>query len=149
MSIALDEANKAYASNEVPVGACIINDNGQVVATAHNTKEKDHDPCGHAEIKVIQKLSAQLESWRLTDYHLVVTLEPCLMCASALYNARLKSVIFGAYDPKGGFLSLGYDVHSDKRLNHQFDVLGGVNQFNCSKILSQFFKQKRKGHHKS
>ena len=146
MSVALDEANKAYDSDEVPVGACIIDSNGKIVATAFNSKEKDQDPCGHAEINVIKKLSEEVKNWRLTGHHLVVTLEPCVMCAGAIMNARFDSVSFGAYDPKGGFISLGYNINKDKKLNHSFDVYGGLRQHSCSKILSQFFKQKRKSY---
>lgn len=146
MSVALDEANKAYDEGEVPVGACIMDDHGKIVATARNSKEREFNPCGHAEINVIQELSQQKENWRLTDHHLVVTLEPCLMCAGAILHARLKSVIFGAYDPKAGFLSLNYNINDDPRLNHRYHIVGGVEQFACSRILSNFFKQKRKGY---
>ncbi len=144
MSVALDEANKAYDTDEVPVGACIVDSNGKIVSTSFNSKEKEQDPCGHAEINVIKKLSKEINSWRLSGYHLVVTLEPCVMCAGAIMNARFNSVSFGAYDPKGGFLSLGYNVNNDEKLNHSFKVYGGIRQHSCSRILSQFFKQRRK-----
>lgn len=146
MSVALDEAIKAYDADEVPVGACIIDPNGKIVAAAFNTKEKEQSPCGHAEINVIKKLSQEIGNWRLTGHHLVVTLEPCVMCAGAIMNARFDSVSFGAYDPKGGFMSLGYNINNDKRLNHRFDVYGGLRQHSCSKLLSQFFKLKRKSY---
>lgn len=146
MSVALEEASKAYDEGEVPVGACIMDDHGKILEVARNTKEHSFDPSGHAEINIIRALTEKKQTWRLTDHHLVVTLEPCLMCASAIVHARLKSVIFGAYDNKAGFLSLNYNINNDARLNHKYSVIGGVRQFECSRILSNFFKQRRKGH---
>jgi len=146
MKLALEEASKAYDYDEVPVGACIIDNSGKVVARSHNTKEREQDPCGHAEINVIKKLSKEKESWRLKDCHIIVTLEPCVMCMGAIISSRLKSLTFGAYDPKGGFLSLGLNIHKNKKLNHEVDIFTGVRQHDCSKILSQFFKEKRQSY---
>lgn len=143
MSEALKEAEDAGRRDEVPIGACLIDSQGKVVAKAGNNKEQTHNPTGHAEILVLNQISQDRGDWRLNDLTLVVTLEPCLMCMGALWQARIGALVFGAYDPKGGAISLGYDSHKDKRLNHQFSVMGGVRHYESSRLLSQFFKQKR------
>tara|TARA_R110002072_G_scaffold288917_1_gene455480 strand:+ start:160806 stop:161279 length:474 start_codon:yes stop_codon:yes gene_type:complete len=143
MNIAIEEAEKAYRLDEVPVGAVIVDSDGKIVSKAHNDKEKTNNPCGHAEILAIQKASSEISNWRLSGYHLYVTLEPCLMCMGAIMSARLDSLTFGAYDKKGGSLSLGYRIPFDTKLNHRFSVAGGVEHFRCSKMLSDFFKEKR------
>jgi len=143
MSEALKEANEAYRLDEVPVGAVIVDSDGVIISRAHNLKETNNNPCGHAEILAIQEAANRLSNWRLLDSSIFVTLEPCPMCLSAISQARISKLIFGAYDSKGGALSLGYNFYSDKRLNHNFSVIGGINHFECSKILSDFFKQKR------
>jgi tRNA(adenine34) deaminase len=144
MSLALEEAEAAYKLDEVPVGAVIVSEDGKIIAKAHNLKESHHNPCGHAEIIAITSASREKESWRLLNCTLYATLEPCLMCMGAIIQARLKTVVFGAYDTKAGAISLGYPIHCDPRLNHQLNVIGGIEHFNCSKILSQFFREKRK-----
>lgn len=143
MGEALKYAEEAGRHNEVPIGACVLNPEGKIIASAGNLKEGPQNPTGHAEILAIQAASKELGSWRLIDCTLVVTLEPCLMCMGALWQSRIGRVVFGAYDPKGGALSLGYRVHQDKRLNHQFSVIGGIKHYECSRLLSGFFKQKR------
>ncbi len=143
MDIAIEEAEKAYKIDEVPVGAVIVNGEGKIISKAHNVKEGTNNPCGHAEILAIQKACKEIENWRLTDYHMYVTLEPCVMCMGAIHSARLSSVTFGAYDRKGGALTLGYRIPFDKKLNHRFSVVGGLNHYRCSRLLSQFFKEKR------
>ncbi len=143
MRSAIEEAEKAWKEGEVPIGAVIVNAKGDVIAKAHNLKESAFNPCGHAEILAIQEAAKKLTDWRLTNCTLYVTLEPCPMCLSAIGQARLKEVVFGAYDAKGGALSLGYPLHKDTRLNHRFALMGGVLHFECSKILSQFFKERR------
>lgn len=144
MTLALEEADRAFKMDEVPVGAVIIDKEGTVISRAHNLKEKNNDPCGHAEILAIQSAAEKLKNWRLEGMRLIVTLEPCVMCLGAIVHSRLEGVIFGAYDPKGGALSLGYNLYKDSRLNHRFDIVGGVNHYDCSRVISTFFKQKRK-----
>jgi len=146
MSLALDLAEKAYKQGEVPVGAIIVDGMGKKIAEAHNLKEQNHDPCGHAELIAIREAAKKQKAWRLTDCTVYVTLEPCPMCLSAMVQARVKSCVFGAYDHKGGALTLGYHNYKDSRLNHRFDVMGGVKHFECSKILSDFFRERRSGH---
>jgi len=143
MGEALKYAELAGKEDEVPIGTTLLDPSGKVIFGSGNLKEKTNNPCGHAEILTLQGAANELGSWRLTDSILVVTLEPCLMCMSALWQARVKGVVFGAYDPKGGALSLGYNIHQDQRLNHQFSVIGGVRHYECSRLLSNFFKQKR------
>ena len=144
MGEALKEAEQGSKVDEVPIGACILDENGKIISKAHNIKESVHDPCGHAEILAIKHACEILGDWRLVNHSLVVTLEPCLMCMGAIWQSRLSQVYFGAYDTKGGALSLNYNMHQDQRLNHSFSIMGGVKHFECSKILSDFFKQKRR-----
>ncbi|MEK6625225.1 MAG: nucleoside deaminase, partial [Bdellovibrionota bacterium] len=101
------------------------------------------DPCGHAEILALREAAQHEKAWRLVGCKIYVTLEPCIMCLAAMGQARIAQLIFGAYDPKGGALSLGYHIHNDTRLNHRFVVKGGLLEFDCSKILSQFFREQR------
>jgi len=136
-------AEKARSKGEVPVGAMIISNEGEVLAKAYNQKEEKKDACAHAEILAIRKASKRIKEWRLLGATLVVTLEPCPMCLAAMVQARIKKLIFGAYDKKGGALSLNYNFHQDKRLNHKFEVIGGIKSVECSKRLSDFFKKKR------
>ncbi len=143
MRMALDEANEAWRKLEVPVGAVIVGPGGDVLAKAHNLKESHNNPCGHAEILAIQEATQKLGDWRLSGCRLYVTLEPCTMCLAAIGQARIPEVIFGAYDNKAGALSLGYRMHKDLRLNHRFAVMGGVMHYDCSRSLSQFFKERR------
>lgn len=143
MQTALIQAEKAYSLDEVPVGAVLVDDTGKVIAEAYNLKEKNHDPCGHAEILCLRQASENLKSWRLENCTLYVTLEPCPMCLGAMVHARIKRLVFGAYDAKGGAISLGYRLFQDDRLNHRFEVIGGVEHYPCSQLLSQFFREKR------
>ncbi len=147
MNLALEEADKAYKLDEVPIGAVLVSKTGEVLSKAHNLKEKSHNPLGHAELIAINEATKKIGDWRLNDCTLYVTLEPCLMCAGALWQSRLKQVVFGAYDTKGGFLSLNYGLHQDPRLNHQIQVMGGVKHMDCSRLLSEFFRQRRKDYH--
>lgn len=148
MQLALEEANQAYSKGEVPVGCVIADSDGKIISRAHNLKEQNKLSFHHAEMLAIQKASEELGAWRLLDCTLVVTLEPCPKCLSAILQSRIKTLVFGAYDPKGGSLSLGYNFARDIRLNHSFDVIGGISHFECSKILSDFFKQRRKSYKK-
>ncbi|OUR92988.1 tRNA-specific adenosine deaminase [Halobacteriovorax marinus] len=148
MSVAIDEAYKAYSIDEVPVGAVVVDNAGNIISQKHNLKEASNDPCGHAEILAIRDACEKLGNWRLSDCTLFVTLEPCPMCMSALVQSRIGKLVFGAYDPKGGAISLNYNLYKDKRLNHNFNIIGGVNHFETSKILSRFFREKRSSYKK-
>ena len=143
MGLALEMAEEAYRDDEVPVGAVLVDAHGKTISKARNTKEKNNDPCGHAEIIVIREAAHELGQWRLLGTTLYVTLEPCPMCLSAAVQARVDQVIFGAYDPKGGAISLGYTFNNDARLNHKLKVVGGVRHFDCSQLISGFFREKR------
>ncbi len=143
MNLALEQADLAYTKGEVPIGAICVAKDGKLLSAAHNLKESTPNPCGHAEILALTSAAKELGEWRLLDSTLYVTLEPCPMCLDAARQARVGHVIFGAYDKKGGAISLGYNLHKDSRLNHKFNIVGGVFHFKCSNILSTFFKQKR------
>jgi tRNA(adenine34) deaminase len=146
MNIALEEAEIAYKAQEVPVGAVLVSPTGDILSKQFNLKETHFNPTGHAEVLAMVEGAKKLQNWRLSDCTLYVTLEPCTMCLSAMVQSRIRMCVFGAYDTKGGALSLGYRLHQDKRLNHQFDVIGGIKHFECSRLLSQFFKERRTGY---
>lgn len=143
MRLALDEARAAAGEGEVPIGAVVVCD-GEVVASAHNRREGDHDPSAHAEFLAMVAASQALGRWRLTGCTVYVTLEPCLMCAGLMINARVDRCVFGAADPKGGALGTLYDVSADPRLNHAFAVEGGVLADECADELRAFFRSRRK-----
>jgi tRNA(adenine34) deaminase len=142
MALALQEAEKAYKLDEVPVGALIVGTHGEVLAKAHNLKESQSDPCGHAEILAIRKAAEKLGSWRLTGCSLYVTLEPCMMCLGAAVQSRLKHINFGASDPKAGFV-LSMHRGLEHPHNHLPTWTQGTLGLECSKILKNFFKSKR------
>lgn len=143
MDLALRSAEDAFHKEEVPVGAIIVSEYGEILAEAYNLKETNHDACAHAEVLAIQRASKKIKSWRLNECSIFVTLEPCPMCLSAILQSRIKNLYFGAYDKKGGALSLGYNFHKDERLNHKFNVFGGLRHVECSQLISNFFKKKR------
>lgn len=143
MKLALEEAEKGWKADEVPIGALVVSEIGEILARAHNDKEKKFNPFGHAEMIAMTEAAKKRGNWRLENCTLIVTLEPCPMCLAAMREARIGRVIFGAYDAKGGALSLNYNLHQDQRLNHRFEAVGGVHHFECSKILSDFFRTKR------
>jgi tRNA(adenine34) deaminase len=142
MRAALREAQAAFEEDEVPVGAVIVHD-GKVIGRGHNQREMLTDPTAHAEMIAITQAAAALESWRLDGATLYVTLEPCVMCAGALVNARIQTVVFGAFDPKAGACGSLYDVGIDPRLNHRYEVQGGVLAEECGALLQEFFARKR------
>ena len=144
MEMALDEAQAAAQEDEVPVGAVIVSLQRGVIARAHNQRELLHDPTAHAEMIAITQAAQALQSWRLEDSFLYVTLEPCPMCAGAVVLARLPFVVYGATDPKAGACDTLYRITADARLNHQSQVVGGVLADRCGAILSRFFSDKRK-----
>lgn len=142
MSQALKLAKKAFDKHEVPVGAILVS-NGEILATACNLRENLNSPLGHAELIALQRASQRLKSWRLLNSTLYVTLEPCVMCAGALVQARVKKLVFGAHDPKGGGVQSLYQITEDPRLNHRLEVIGGVLQSECAQLLKDFFKARR------
>lgn len=139
---AIKEAQKAYSLGEVPVGAIIVKDN-KIVARAYNRKETGKDTTKHAEILAIQKASKKLETWRLLDCEMYVTLEPCSMCAGAMIQSRLKKVYIGAMDPKTGACGSVLNLLQDYKFNHQVEVESGVLEMECEELLKQFFKELR------
>jgi tRNA(adenine34) deaminase len=144
MGIALDEARAAPAHGDVPIGAVVARvDTGDVVARRHNEREQSRDPIAHAELLALQDAARIVGSWRLDGCALIVTLEPCPMCAGAVVAARLDLVAFGAADPKGGALGSLYNLAADPRLNHEATVIDGVRARECSALLSEFFATRR------
>ncbi len=139
---ALAEAKRARDEAEVPVGAVLVHA-GKVVASGRNARERLQSPISHAEIHALEAGAKVFGSWRLTDCELYVTLEPCPMCLAACQQARVSRVVYGAKDPKGGAISLGYALHADSRTNHRFAV-DFVEDAVCGEILTEFFRKKRK-----
>ena len=142
MEAALEQARKAASSGEVPVGAVVFRD-GAVVARAHNQTVARRDPTAHAELLAVQQALASLETDRLTDCTLYVTLEPCAQCAGAIVLAKVGRVVFGAYDPKAGMAGSVGDVLRHPALNHRVEVVGGVDGEECGQLLADFFRAKR------
>lgn len=143
MAMALKEARAAEAEEEVPVGAVIIHE-GRVIASAHNQRETLRDPTAHAEMIAITQAADSINSWRLEDCLLYVTLEPCPMCAGAILQARIPMVIYGAADPKAGAVESLFHLLDDERLNHRVETVGGIMAGECGGILTEFFVQQRK-----
>ena len=139
---ALAEALKGQHRGEVPVGAVVVYQN-KIIARAQNTREQKQSPIGHAEINAIAKAAKKLGTWRLENCDVYITLEPCPMCAGALQQARVRSVYFGVFDPKGGCISLNLNLNQNTKLNHQYEMKC-LEEAECGQILSAFFKAKRK-----
>ena len=142
MRAALDHAHDAGRRGEVPVGAVLVRDE-KIIAGAGNNPIASHDPTAHAEMRVLRSAGEALASYRLTDTTLYVTLEPCVMCASAIVHARVRRVVFGAWDPRAGGAGSITDVFSLPSLNHRVDVFGGVLMDSCAALLQEFFAQRR------
>jgi tRNA(adenine34) deaminase len=145
MLLALDQARLAARHGDVPVGAVVIDQDGDVLASAGNEREIRYDPTAHAELLALREASRRLRSWRLNGLTLVVTLEPCTMCAGALVLARITRLVFGVFDPKAGAVSSLFDVVRDPRLNHRVDVRSGVLEAECSALLKDFFANRQPG----
>jgi len=143
MALALAEAERAPEHGDVPVGAVVVVD-GQVVASRHNERERDGDPTAHAELLALRDAAAAQADWRLVDATLVVTLEPCPMCAGAAVAARLQRLVFGAPDPKAGACGSLYNLCADPRLNHEVAVSHGVRAEEAAALLEQFFAARRR-----
>ena len=142
MKAALKEAQKAYKLLEIPVGAVIVKD-GKIIARAHNQKETKNDTTKHAEILAIQKASKKLNSWRLIDCEMYVTLEPCTMCAGAMINSRIKKVYYGTEDAKTGACGSVLNLFEDYKFNHKVETEKNILQKDCENILKDFFKELR------
>ena len=138
MTRAIAEARKAEAKDEVPIGCVIVRD-GRIIARGYNLRETTQDPAAHAELIAIRKAARKLGSWRLLNCTLYVTLEPCTMCMGAIILARIPTVVFGCYDPKGGAAGSLYDLSNDPRLNHTVELLPRILEAECSGLLSSFF----------
>ncbi|QBR94441.1 nucleoside deaminase [Nocardioides euryhalodurans] len=143
MGAALEEARAALATGDVPIGAVVLDAAGEVVATGHNVREAESDPTGHAEVVALRAAARRRGEWRLEGCTLVVTLEPCTMCAGAAVLARVDRVVFGAHDDKAGAVGSLWDVVRDRRLNHRPEVLAGVRAPECAALLEEFFRRHR------
>ena len=143
MQQAIAIAQEVKFSGDVPVGALIVNEAGEIVSFGKNEREKDNDPTAHAEILAIRGASEKLSSWRLDDLTLIVTLEPCVMCAGAILQSRLKRLVFGAFDQKAGAVGSSLDVIRDVRALSKVEVVSGVLEKECAKLLTDFFAAKR------
>ena len=143
MRLALAEADRAAARDEVPVGAVLVDSDGRVLGSGHNLREAAQDPTAHAEMIALRAAAAQLGSWRLSGTTLYVTLEPCPMCAGALVNARVTRLVYGCDDPKAGAVRTLYQLAEDPRLNHRLLVQSGVLAAECADRLRQFFVKLR------
>ncbi|MFT4009427.1 MAG: tRNA adenosine(34) deaminase TadA [Nocardioidaceae bacterium] len=143
MREALAEARRAPAAGDVPIGAVVLNLAGEIVGRGHNVREAVADPTGHAEVIALREAAAVTGEWRLTGCTLVVTLEPCTMCAGALVLARVDRLVFGAYDEKAGAVGSLWDVVRDRRLNHRPEVVSGVLEDECGDLLLEFFAAQR------
>ncbi|MBC8418253.1 MAG: tRNA adenosine(34) deaminase TadA [Desulfobacteraceae bacterium] len=143
MTQAMMEAEQAFSSGEVPVGAVLADAEGRIVARAHNQPIALNDPTAHAEILVLRKAGVVGQNYRLAGSTLVVTIEPCLMCMGAAVNARIARLVFGAYDPKAGAAGSLYDVSRDDRLNHRIEVTAGIMEQECRALLRKFFRARR------
>ncbi len=142
MAAALEQARLAASIGEVPVGAVVVID-GEIVAARHNEREATIDPTAHAEVLALRDAAAAVGDWRLEGASLVVTLEPCPMCAGAALAARVSRVVFGAYDPKAGAAATLYNLLVDPRFNHNAEVIGGVREDECGALLTEFFSAHR------
>lgn len=144
MRAALREAEKAAEEGEIPVGAVVVGPTGEILARAHNRMVSGNDPTAHAEILALRRAAKKISNYRLTGCRLVVTLEPCTMCAGAAVHARVEEIVFGAIDPKAGAVHSLFRIASDERLNHRAMVIPGVLGKECAALLTAFFRPRRK-----
>ena len=142
MRLAIEQAK--LAGDEVPIGAVVLDSEGNLIGASHNNREVSNDPTGHAEILAIRQAASKLGDWRLAGCTLIVTLEPCVMCAGAIQAARIPKVIFGAFDEAVGAAGSRYDLLRDEKLGQQTEVIGGVMQEECAALLERFFQDKRR-----
>ena len=139
MGSALAEARRALVSDDIPVGAVVLDPAGQIIAVAGNEREQRYDPTGHAEVVALRRAGAARGDWQLAGCTLVVTLEPCTMCAGAVVLSRVRRLVFGAWDDKAGAVGSLWDVVRDRRLNHRPEVIAGVREAECARLLTDFF----------
>ena len=144
MQLAIAQAKEAEKQGEVPIGAVVVDPDGKIIGTGYNRRELDEDATQHAEMIAIKEACKNLGMWRLIDCSLFVTLEPCPMCAGAIIQSRIKRVVFGAYDPKGGSVETCTKLFDVKEYNHHPEYIGGILEPQCSQMLKDFFKEKRK-----
>jgi tRNA(adenine34) deaminase len=143
MSLALEEARYAVEHQDVPIGCVVVSAQEQLLARAHNRREVDRDPTAHAEILALRQAASRVGRWRLDGASVYVTLEPCAMCAGALVNARIARLVYGATDPKAGAVESLFSLGTDARLNHRFEVMGGLLAGECAGELQRFFAARR------
>jgi tRNA(adenine34) deaminase len=143
MQAALAEARKAWEMEEVPVGAIVVDPAGEIIGRGYNQTIASHDPTAHAEIVALRQAAAQVGNYRLPGCSVYVTIEPCIMCLGALLQARIRRLIFGAPDPKGGACVSLFRLPEDDRLNHRLEVVGGLGEAECRNLLQEFFRQRR------
>lgn len=154
MELALDQARAAALADEVPIGAVVVYapidpatrrplQEPEVISVGRNLRETNQDPAGHAEFLALKAASEKLGTWRLSGCHVYVTLEPCIMCAGLMHQARVDRCVYGAPDPKAGALGTLYSIHADERLNHRFEVVSGVLEEECQQLLQDFFRERR------
>ena len=143
MQQALALANQAAIFDDMPVGALVVNDQGEIIGVGENLREKNNDPTAHAEIVAIKDAAQKIGNWRLDDLTMVVTLEPCAMCAGAIVQTRMKRLVFGAFDEKAGAVGSIWDVVRDARALTKIEVISGVLEKECAQVLTNFFKGKR------
>ena len=143
MRLALDEAMKAYKLGEVPIGAVIVDQDGDLISAGHNLRETKNDATAHAEMIAIQIACQKLNRWRLKDLTLYVTLEPCPMCAGALVASRISRLVYGVYDSKAGACESIFNITNNPNLTHRIEVRAGVLEFECNQILQKFFEDRR------
>jgi tRNA(adenine34) deaminase len=144
MEIALQEAKKAGQIGEVPVGAIVVSENGEIIAAAHNQPIKRVDPTAHAEMLALRKAALEINNYRLLNTTLYVTVEPCIMCMGAIVHARISRLVFGATDPKWGAVGSLYNYAEDDRLNHHVEIITDVCADDCRRLMQDFFRSKRK-----
>ena len=143
MQQAITLAREVKSTGDVPVGALIVNEESEIISLGKNEREKNNDPTAHAEMVAIRDAGERLGTWRLIDLTLVVSLEPCVMCAGAILQSRLKRLVFGAFDQKAGAVGSSLDVIRDVRARSKVEVVGGVLEENCAKLLTDFFEAQR------
>jgi len=143
MSVAIDEARAGAAEGEIPIGAVVIRPEGGIIARAHNRREGSHDPTAHAEVLALRAAASHLGRWRLDDCTMVVTMEPCPMCAGAVVMSRLGRLVFGAWNDEYGAAGSRWDIVRDRRLNHRAEVVGGVRADECGAIVTEFMSAHR------
>jgi tRNA(adenine34) deaminase len=143
MSVALDEARAALSTGDVPIGAVVLDPGGEVIGRGRNVREAAADPTGHAEVVALREAARHRGEWRLDGCTLVVTLEPCTMCAGAIVLARIGTLVFGAFDDKAGAVGSLWDVVRDRRLNHRPQVVAGVRAEESTRLLEEFFRGQR------